>query len=365
MEKNTLPRILVVDDNPTARETFSELLTLEGYEVLAASDGLGALTSVPDFMPDVILLDVMMPVLDGYSVCRRLKSDPQWQHIPIILVTALDTRTDLVRGLEAGADEFLSKPVDRVELRSRLRTMLRIKKQYDSLQAALKMREDLVHMVVHDMRSPLTVILMHSSLLSLQGKQLPPEQLDSVEAIRTQAARLNAFANELLLLGKMESGELVLQQQEVIISEMLASLREQYALLAQSGGIQFRYEEATQPYPVLLDPGLFTRTIDNLLANALKISSPGDTVTLQVGFPRDGSPETPDLQVAILDQGPGVPAEYRETIFDKFKTVKVKKKGVSQTGLGLAFCKMSVEAHHGRIYVTDNQPRGAKFVVEI
>lgn len=365
MDKNKPARILVVDDNPTARETFSELLTLEGYEVLAASDGLGALTSVPDFLPDVILLDVMMPILDGFSVCRRLKNDPQWRHIPIILVTALDTKADLIRGLEAGADEFLSKPVDRVELRSRLRTMLRIKKQYDSLQEALKMREDLVHMAVHDMRSPLTVILMHSSLLSLKAGHLTPEQMESVEAIRSQANRLNAFANELLLLGKMESGELTLQRQEVAVSEMLAPLQEQYALLAQTSGIHFQLEAAQQPYPVQLDPGLFTRVIDNLLANALKISSPGDRITLRVQFPRNGASGAPDLRIAVLDEGPGVPPQYRETIFDKFKTANVKKKGISQTGLGLAFCKMSTEAHNGRIYVTDNQPKGAKFVVEI
>ena len=358
-------RILVVDDNEIVRETFSELLIHDGYEVLSASDGLGALTTVPEFLPDVILLDVMMPILDGFSVCRRLKNDPKWQHIPIILVTALDSKADLLRGLEAGADEFLSKPVDRVELRARLRTMLRIKKQYDRLQESLKMREDLVHMVVHDMRSPLTVITMHSSLLAMQQAGLSLDQQESVEAILNQANRLNAFANDLLLLGKMDSGQLIIKRQTVVVSNLLLPLQEQYDLLFYSSGLRFELDDSPQPYPVQLDPGLFTRVIDNLLGNALKISSPGDTITLQVQYPREEMPAAPDLRILVMDQGPGVPPEHREMIFDKFKTVAVKKQGVLQTGLGLAFCKMCVEAHNGRIYVTDNQPKGAIFVVEI
>ena len=138
------PRILVIDDDLIARETFAELLMMEGYETAVAADGLEGLTAVPNFDPDIILLDVMMPIIDGYSVCRRLKSNPQWQHIPVILVTALDSQADKLRGLEAGADDFLSKPIDRTELRARMRTLLRIKRQFDGLQEAIKMREDLI-----------------------------------------------------------------------------------------------------------------------------------------------------------------------------------------------------------------------------
>lgn len=365
MNTKNIARILIVDDDNIVRETFSELLGLEGYTVATACDGLEALTTVPQFLPDIILLDVMMPVVDGYTVCRRLKNDANWQHIPIILVTALDGRADLIRGLEAGADEFLSKPIDRAELRARLRTMLRIKRQYDSLQEDVKMREDLINMAVHDIRSPLTAVMMHCGLLTLTGKNFTPSQHRSIETIRTQTQQINAFANDLLILAKMESGQLNLKQTEVSISELIMQLQEQYNLMADALGVKFLTYIESQRYPVILDPSLFTRIVDNLLSNALKYSSSGGKVTLKVRYPYGTVPDAPKVRVEVADEGPGVPAQYRDSIFDKYKTLDAKKDGVSQTGLGLAFCKMSVEAHNGRIFVTDNQPKGAIFVVEI
>jgi two-component system, sensor histidine kinase and response regulator len=220
-------------------------------------------------------------------------------------------------------------------------------------------------MAVHDMRSPLTVILMHSSLLALGAKNMTESERQSLEAIHTQTNRLNAFANELLLLGKMESGQLLAQRQAVSVSELLQPLQEQYTLLAQSSEVQLQVQEGQNAHPVLLDSGLFIRVIDNLLANALKVSSSGETVSLQIEYPEAATPDAPQLRIRIADEGPGVPPEHQETIFDKFRTVKIKKEGIAQTGLGLAFCRMSVQAHDGRIYVTDNQPKGAVFVVEI
>jgi len=365
MNNTQKSRILIVDDDAIVRESFSELLALEGYTVATACDGLEALTTVPHFAPDVILLDVMMPVVDGYTVCRRLKSNPNWHHIPIVLVTALDGRADLIRGLEAGADEFLSKPIDRGELRARLRTMLRIKRQYDSLQEDVKMREDLINMAVHDIRSPLTAVMMHCGLLALKSSNLTESQLHSIETIRSQTQQINAFANDLLILAKMESGQLILKQQEVAVADLIGQLQNQYALMADALGVTLQTHIEPQRYPVVLDPSLFTRTVDNLLSNALKFSTSGEEVSLRVMYPNGTAQGNPKLRVEVADQGPGVPAEYREQIFDKYKTIEAKKEGVSQTGLGLAFCKMSVEAHHGRIFVTDNQPKGSIFVVEI
>ncbi|MCA9875786.1 MAG: response regulator [Ardenticatenaceae bacterium] len=364
MTTENSPRILIVDDDLIVRETFSELLALEGYKVATACDGLEALTTVPQFLPDVILLDVMMPVVDGYTVCRRLKNSAEWQHIPIILVTALDGRSDLIRGLDAGADEFLSKPIDRGELRARLRTMLRIKRQYDSLQEDLKMREDMINMAVHDIRSPLTAVMMHCGLLSLTGKNLTPNQQHSIEAIRSQTQQINAFANDLLVLAKSESGQLTLKKVETFIAELIERLQEQYTLMAETLDVTLQTDIEPQRKPVVLDPSLFTRTIDNLLSNALKFSSAGEKVTLRVRFP-NGSSGGPQLRVEVADEGPGVPLAYRESIFDKYKTLDAKREGVSQTGLGLAFCKMCIDAHKGRIFVTDNQPKGSVFVVEI
>lgn len=125
--ENEVARVLIVDDEPYARTTLEALLIPEGYTLAFAADGREALERLDAFQPDTILLDVMMPEMDGFSMCRQLKARKQWQHIPVILVTALDGKENLVRGLEAGADEFLTKPVNGLELRARVRSMLRVK----------------------------------------------------------------------------------------------------------------------------------------------------------------------------------------------------------------------------------------------
>ena len=126
--------ILVVDDEPVIRKILNDLLLSEGYRLEFACDGFEALQKLPAVEPDLILLDVMMPAMSGLELTRRVKSNPEWQPIPIILVTALDGRKDVARGLDAGADDFIRKPFDQVELLARVRSMLRIKGQYDLLE---------------------------------------------------------------------------------------------------------------------------------------------------------------------------------------------------------------------------------------
>jgi DNA-binding response OmpR family regulator len=139
------PHVLIVDDTPSMRDALGALLLPEGYHLAFAASGQEALDRLQELSPDVILLDVMMPGMDGFQVCERLKADERWRHIPTILVTSLDSQEDLVRGLDAGADEFLTKPVTGLELRARVRTMLRIKQQFDEQQAALRPGESGLH----------------------------------------------------------------------------------------------------------------------------------------------------------------------------------------------------------------------------
>ena len=150
------PHIFVVDDDPSARETAKMLLLPEGYEMSFAPNGLEALAQLNHFEPDVILLDVMMPGMDGFELCQKLKSVSAWRHIPIILVTALDGKEHLSRGLEVGADDYVSKPINKLELRARVRSMLRIKQRHDDMERMLELREDLSRMFLSLIRSPLT-----------------------------------------------------------------------------------------------------------------------------------------------------------------------------------------------------------------
>ncbi|MGC9503924.1 response regulator [Baaleninema sp.] len=157
---NDTPRLLVVDDEPDNFEVVEILLFREGYDLVFARDGEAALREMERQLPDTILLDAMMPEWNGFEVCRYIRSRPEWQHVPILMVTALDSKRDLARGIDAGANDFISKPMNAVELRARVRSLLRVKQQYDQLRTLLKTREDLSNALVHDFRNPLSSIMI-------------------------------------------------------------------------------------------------------------------------------------------------------------------------------------------------------------
>lgn len=364
---NKLPKVLITDDEPKSLYAMEMLLSQEPYEIFFADGGLATLSMFESDPPDVLLLDVMMPDLTGYEVCRQLKADARWQHIPVILVTALDRKDDIVRGLEAGADEFLTKPVHGPELRARVKTMLRIKKQYDELQETLQLREDMASMIVHDMRNPISALLLYSDLLRLKhGAPLHQEQF--TQHISLQAHRLNSYLGDLLLLAKMRAGKLVLQTVPLDVGEMVATAVLHQQEFAQSKGIVIETRLPDHQTEFSLDKKLMQRVLDNLLSNALKFSPENSKITVGLSHTPNGQESQAGgkgLCLQVIDQGPGVPKEYREKIFEKFSVFDLKRPDISQVGLGLAFCKLVVDAHKGRIFVEDNNPTGAIFTVEI
>jgi signal transduction histidine kinase len=363
--KNT---ILIVDDDPSARHMLQALLAREGYDLTLAASGPEALAHIDELAPDVILLDVMMPGMDGFQVCQRLKADKRWRHIPIILVTALASKEALIRGLDAGADEFLSKPVNDLVLRARVRSMLRIKKQYDGLEATLHLREDLARMTMHDMGGPLTSITLLTELLLKRSTIAPdtiaPEYVEEIEEIHTLVQRLNSFLNDMLLVAKMEADKLMLNRSAVDVNQLVLEVERNHSVIAQARGIDLVTDLPEESHQVPLDANLFQRVLDNLIANALKFSPAESTVALRVEYP-EAKTTPPPVRIQVLDEGPGIPRDHRDRIFDKFEIVTLKREGAPQFGLGLAFCKMVVEAHGGHIFVDANEPVGSVFTVEI
>ncbi|MEB3283320.1 MAG: response regulator [Lyngbya sp.] len=357
--------ILVVDDQPGNFEVIETLLDEQGYILHYASSGVKALERLDTVQPDVILLDVMMPELDGLEVCKRIKANPKWQHIPILMLTALNSKKDLVACLKAGANDFLSKPVNSAELRARLDSMIRIKQQYDRLQTLLKeqqsllqMREYMVNMIVHDLRNPLASILFETELL--KHPKLTPEKRDKkADNILLAGQRLNSLINSMLAMAKLESGKMVLNRCDIDLDEICRSAVENFATLASTKEIELLSDIPQQPCTINVDSPLFQRVLDNLLSNAVKFSPSGSKIILKAEFL-----ETKGVKIQVIDSGPGVGEELRTRIFEKYE-VGTPMKNISQTGLGLAFCKMVVEAHGGQISVTDNHPQGAIFTLEI
>lgn len=362
-------RVVVVDDEPSSREALCALLTAEDLDIQSLSNGKELLRRMPELAPDVILLDVMMPEMDGYAVCRELKQSVVFQHIPIILITALDAIQDRVRGLEVGADEFLSKPVSRLELQARVRTMLRIKMQYDQLERMLELRQALSYMIVHDLRNPLAAVMLYLQLLKRKGS-VSPEYMRYLDMATSEAQKMSSFLDDMLMLAKMERGKLSLSRSPLYVDHLLEQVRHKLAPYADAQGVTLVLKTQGQSYPVIADVALFQRVVENLVANALKFSPPQSTVTILAEYPRTGQPDDvaatlPAVRLSVLDQGRGIPPEDFVRMFDQYEAVHMKEQGKAELGLELAFCRMVAEAHGGRIYAGNNPDRGAIITVEM
>ena len=365
MKKQT---ILIADDETGGREILAEMLADQDYEFLFAASGEEAVANTMAFRPDLILLDIMMPRLSGFEVCRFLRAEPTCQHIPIILVTALDGEENLVRGIDAGADDFLHKPVNRLELQARVRSMLRIKLQYDELNRLLQIREDLANMIVHDIRNPLTII--YGTAQNMRERAISAREIRDTDKLVKQVRRLELFMNDLLSIAKMEQGHMVVNQTETDINDLIHNVHHSYEEAANLRQIKLVSNVSANPCHAAVDQALFERVLDNLVVNALKYSPANSTITLLTEALPEVRPQAEQrghckVRVQVLDEGFGIPPEYRDVVFNKYGVVAAQDANISQIGLGLSFCKMVVDAHGGAISITDNKPSGTIFTVDI
>lgn len=352
------PSILIVDDDPNNFDVIEGLLYKFNYELFYTSSGKSALAQIDNISPDLILLDVMMPEMNGMEVCKIIKENKKWRCIPIIMVTALNDKNDLAQCLKMGADDFISKPVNGVELSARVHSMLRIKNQYDSLQEMLSLREEMTSIIVHDLRNPLTNIILCAGILKMPNLALDIYQ-QKIEEIVNSGEILNNQIDSLLQMSKIQSGKLTLNYKETNLQDLLTSEIKSFYNLAQSRNIDFILRLPKEKKTVFLDSQLIRRTIDNLLSNALKFSPENSKIICELIYFDD------HFQIKIIDSAETISDEQKELIFEKYQ-IGYPLKGVKQIGLGLSFCKMAIEAHHGTIRVEDNpEGQGNVFIVSI
>ncbi|MEG3867568.1 MULTISPECIES: response regulator [unclassified Microcoleus] len=354
-----VPSVLIVDDEPDNFDVIETLLNEQDYQLHYAASGQEAIASLDIFDPDLILLDVMMPGIDGIEVCRKIKAMSKWQAVPIIMVTALNSKSDLAHCLTAGADDFISKPVNAIELRARVHCMLRIKHQYDDLQSLLKLREDMVKMVVHDLRNPLAGILL--GLEILKSLEYPKEQQQmQLERIYSSAQAIQLLIDDLLQIYLLESGKNRLNYTDIYLCDLIESAISNFeGIAAKKNQFIVAQLPGQNSIKVSADATMIHRMLDNLLSNAIKFSPPNSQIIVTVEFLTSGK-----AKIQVIDSGPGVPDTLRQKIFEKYEIGNLMS-NVSQIGLGLAFCKMVVEAHGGEICVRNNQPQGAIFEITL
>lgn len=357
---NKRATILVVDDTPDSLVVIADILKSK-YRVKIANSGAKALDIMQsDPPPDLILLDIIMPEMDGYEVCQRVKANHRTQDVPIIFLTAKSDIEDERKGLELGAVDYIPKPVSPPILLARVNTQLNLKASYDNLRNLLTFREDMVNMIVHDLRNPLSNILLMAEMLE-ENPHLPPEKIAKNSSIILRSGKqLRFLVDDLLIKAKLEANKLVLDRRDTNLWELVESAIADLKEIADRKNLHLCLTSPEPDHPPFsLDPVLFRRAIDNLLSNAIKFSPSDSQITLTIEYPN-----VKGVRVMVADLGQGVSQELRQTIFEKYE-IGTLVKDVKQTGLGLAFSKIVIEGHGGTITVTDNQPQGSIFTVEI
>ncbi len=363
MTSRSAPRILIVDDDQMARETLEALLRREGYSLLFAASGAEVLRNIAALNPDLLLLDIMMPGMTGIELCQQLKQSPDYRHIPIIFVTALDTSSDLVHALDAGADEFISKPFHSMELKARIRSVLRIKKQYDELQYALQTRDLLSNMIVHDMRNPLAAVMLYVQLLKRRGN-MQPDQNRYLDMIFTEAHHVSSFLEDMLLLNKLDKTHVPLVLAPLDLRRFASELREKTEPIVATRQVTLEIGPLPEtPHKFQVDLLLFQRAVENLLNWVIKSAPLQSVVSLRFYVDHNASPVC--LRIITENSSPHLSAEELVHIFDKFGVMTLKEQGRTPLGLGLAYCHKVIAAHGGRVVVHNLESIGLQFVIDL
>jgi len=358
--------ILVVDDTPANLRLLSGMLKDEGYKVRPVPNGKLALRAAETDPPELILLDINMPEMDGYEVCERLKGDERLKEIPVIFISALHETMDKVKAFSVGGVDYVTKPFQFEEVQARVETHLKIRRQaleleerYVQLQKLEELRDNLVHMIVHDLRNPLTAMSGYAEILEMgEGQNLSDDGRQHLEQVIEATDMMIEMVSSLLDVNKMESGEIELRPEECDLSSTAKAVLQN--LQSLKGDRELSLETPDDPVTLVCDPELIRRTVQNLVGNSLKFTPAGGSVRMRIE--RMGG----KARVSVTDTGPGIPPEYQGKIFEKFGQVEMRKQSQKHsTGLGLSFCKLAIEAHGGTIGVDSEADKGSTFWFEL
>ena len=427
MSLNSQIEILIVDDSRTQLELLRHLLETNDFKVLVALNGREALETLQACKPPIVISDIVMPVMDGYEMCAAIKDDPRVQDTTVILLTQLSGPGDILRGLRARADFYLTKPYEPDYLVKKVRqavenppTHLRaehpevlqvsisgvnhlvtadrqqmlnllfstyenavhqnrelieakaeltqandrllaytseLQESYRRLQELEKLRDDLTHMIIHDLRTPLSSLIAGMESVELFGA-LNAGQRNMMVAAVNGGETLLGMIDDLLDVEKLESGSMHLDCDAFSAGELVAAAVNQVASLAQSKNLLLAQQIAADLPRLHADENKLRRTLVNLLGNAIKFTPSGGAVTVEAHRSAQGHAVT----FRVKDTGEGIPPEAFTRIFEKFGQVESRQGGrTAGTGLGLAFCKLAVEAHGGHIGVESMPGQGSAF----
>jgi signal transduction histidine kinase len=375
------PLVLIADDNADMRAYLVRLLA-DDYRVISAYDGADALDKTRRAAPSIVVADIMMPVMSGHDLLKAIRCDEALRTIPVILLTARAGTEARVESLEAGADDYVSKPFNEEELLARIKNQLRIHRQEQELETKaaqlqtlysqlettnaelreLSLRKsEFVSIVSHDLRTPLAAIggFVENLMDEIAGP-LTDKQRRYLDRIKSNIGRLVRMINDLLDLSKIEAGTMRMELKPFPITELVETVVDNLRGLAQDKGISLYASSADRDLMVLGDPDKLTQVLTNLIQNACRFTAAGGEVRLEV------APDEPGFAgISVADTGCGIPPEEAARVFEKFYRGTASHGEARGAGLGLAISKHLVELHQGRIWVESTPGQGSRFCFTI
>ena len=360
-------KILIVDDVVSNVLLLKILLTNEQFQVCTANNGTTCIEVAKTEHPDLILLDVMMPDINGFDTAVVLKKDATTRDIPIIFLTALNTPQDLVRGFQVGANDFLTKPFNKEELVMRVMQQISlvaakriIEKQNSELRATLNNRDKMYSVIAHDLRSPMASIRMVLNLVvaSASPETVGEELYTLLDQANRESEEVHDLLDNLLKWTKSQTGRLTVVKQELNLNDIIPGVVEIFDIIAQTKRIKLDYQPLDGDVKVIADNDMLKTIVRNFLSNAIKFS-PEDS-TIEIILKEEGD----FAKVSVRDHGVGIAADRLGTIFHKGETT-YGTDGEEGSGLGLQLCQDFARKNDGDCTVESIEGQGSTFSVLI
>jgi signal transduction histidine kinase len=359
----TTPKVLFVDDTEDNLDLLEFALKKKPITMFRASSGKECLVVAEEQQPDMIVLDIQMPEMDGFETLRRLRANPETARIPVIFLTAIKRDPQsIAEGILLGAEEYLTKPIDLEELFARVRSIYRVMAMQRELETV---KSQFMAMLVHDLRTPLTIIISSIDYILRHYGDGKPLDMDSVKLMETVLAStrgMSGLVNDLLDLSKYQAGQMQLNKQTITIHELIEESLQPFLLQFKQKNITLNTDVNADLPRLEADSGKIVQLMTNLLANAIKFTSDNGTVGIKVEQEATADQKHPFIKVTVSDTGIGVKPDEIPLLFEHYRQVssanKTKEKG---TGLGLAICKLIVQAHGGTIGVVSELNKGTSF----
>lgn len=353
--------VLVVDDVPTNIMLVQTILRKEGYSQLSADSGVKALEIAEKNRPNLILLDIMMPEMDGYEVLKRLKENPKTNYIPVIIMSALSDMQSVVKGYQLGAIEYVTKPFQREELLKRIAhrfELFCIKRIKNELEETIESRDKLYSVIAHDLRSPIgSLKMMNNAISSMVDKDKVGEDVyEMLQMMNKTSEEIFLLLDNLLKWAKNRQNKQNISKQFCNINELISSTTDVYKPMAVQKGQVIKFENSKEEENCMIDTEMVKTIVRNLLSNAIKFSKSGGFITIST------KKENGFIVVSIKDSGVGIKKEDQGKILEEktnFTTYGTdNEKG---SGLGLMLCKDFVQQHNGKLWFESEEGKGTTF----